>query len=903
MLKKITGSLSLKLILLLNAFLILPLIIILIFFNTKVTNSMSATIKKNLIAITDEKLDKLDEALNHLEDKAYSIAGQPYIKDFFEGLNSGKPLDQKKLRRIASLLETEFKKGDGLYENLLFNYNELPLVDGIGGKSARTRIKNERIIGGIMASPSTGRPVMINFIPVDAKAMLIMAIELNHITDRIIANHGDGFMKTIIVNDAGLVLASENKDRIMKYNFAESGDDPARFFQNIKTQGTGSDFLTLDGQKYVAAYVKDPTRPFYLISYTPISQFTRQINELSMWILALLLICIITGIFISNYASRRLIRQPIQNLTRATERMALGDCDVRVTVTSQDEIGTLAKSFNAMATNLRDGARAAAKIAAGDLEVRLPVRSENDLLNINLNHMIDNIKMLIADINILAEGGSNGDLSVRADESRHKGDFQKIIVGINRTLEAIIQPFDDGIKVLQKMALNDYTQQMEPEKYQGMLRRFAEEINSVRSRLLNLQCTFVKISKGDLSNLAVFLETGKSCENDQIIPAVIAVMQSINNLIDEMSRLSKAAVAGDLKARGDASRFEGGYQQIIAGMNQTLDAIVAPLNETATVLQEMSDGNLSVAVSGDFQGDYAVLAEAVNRTIGSFNEIFGEIQEAARQVADGAGQIAHSSQNLSQSATEQAATVEQINASLSKITDQTKQNALNAGQANELSQSAQTTAVSGNDQMKEMLTAMEEINNSSATISKIIKVIDEIAFQTNILALNAAVEAARAGQHGKGFAVVAEEVRNLAARSANAAKETTLMIENSIKKAESGTKSAHNTAEELNRIVSSVGKTAALVEEIALASNDQASGIAQINQGVDQVSQVTQTNNATAQESAAASEELAAQAEVLKNMVARFRLTDGTNKFQSPAQYRRAALSGTTAPENRKIQL
>jgi methyl-accepting chemotaxis protein len=209
---------------------------------------------------------------------------------------------------------------------------------------------------------------------------------------------------------------------------------------------------------------------------------------------------------------------------------------------------------------------------------------------------------------------------------------------------------------------------------------------------------------------------------------------------------------------------------------------------------------------------------------------------------------------------------------MNQISAQTKQNAENANQARELAHLAQENAAKGNGQMKEMLEAMKEINESSKNISNVIKVIDDIAFQTNILALNAAVEAARAGQHGKGFAVVAEEVRNLAARSANAAKETTELIEGSINKVEGGTEIANLTASALDSIVEGVAKAADIVAEIAKASNEQATAISQIDQGVDQISQVVQNNSATAEESAAASEELSGQAEILKDMVVRFRL-------------------------------
>lgn len=297
-----------------------------------------------------------------------------------------------------------------------------------------------------------------------------------------------------------------------------------------------------------------------------------------------------------------------------------------------------------------------------------------------------------------------------------------------------------------------------------------------------------------------------------------------------------------------------------------------PVKRLVEAANKLAEGDLDIEIAARSTDEIGVLSSAFKKMTDNLNDVMANIASAAEQVTAGSKQVSASSVALSQGATEQASSVEQLTASLEEISAQTTQNAGNANQANEIAETAKRNAIQGNEQMKEMLEAMDGINESSTSISKIIKVIDEIAFQTNILALNAAVEAARAGQHGKGFAVVAEEVRNLAARSANAAKETTAMIEGSIKKVEGGTKIANETAAALNQIVDGVAQVASFVHEITNASNEQAVGISQINQGIIQVSSVVQTNSATSEESAAASEELSSQAVLLSEQVSRFKL-------------------------------
>lgn len=368
------------------------------------------------------------------------------------------------------------------------------------------------------------------------------------------------------------------------------------------------------------------------------------------------------------------------------------------------------------------------------------------------------------------------------------------------------------------------------------------------------------------------------------LPDVLAAAevnnQAIHNLIDE----SHNAAEKDLETSRD-DYLSRTIIIISVGILGTLFAvgiglyvaslISKPLRNLVHAANKMTDGDLDVNIDIQSMDEVGMLSQAFKTMSENLNDVISNINSAAEQVSAGSKQVSDSSVELAQGATEQASSIEQLTASIEEISSQTNNNAQNAGLANEIAETAKHDAELGNEQMTKMLSSMEDINEASTNISKIIKVIDEIAFQTNILALNAAVEAARAGQHGKGFAVVAEEVRNLAARSADAAKETTDLIEGSIKKVEDGTKIASETAEALDKIVSGISKVAILVGNIANACNEQASGIGQVNLGIMQISQVVQANSATAEESAAASEELSSQSELLSGMVKSFKLKRG----------------------------
>ncbi len=324
-------------------------------------------------------------------------------------------------------------------------------------------------------------------------------------------------------------------------------------------------------------------------------------------------------------------------------------------------------------------------------------------------------------------------------------------------------------------------------------------------------------------------------------------------------------------------------QDEIGAMAKSLDALADNLqHETIAALQRLAKGDLTFTATPRDERD---AIRSALRTLGNdLNAMVGRIQAASEQIAGGSIQVSDSSQSLSQGATETASSLEQIAASMTQIAAQIHSSAANAGKATQLASAACKAANKGNEQVGEMIAAIRDIGASGQNTLRIIKVIDEIAFQTNLLALNAAVEAARAGVHGKGFAVVAEEVRNLAARSAKAAKETAELIEGTVSRTERGMQVADQTGAALQEIVRVVDQVGGLVTEIATAAGEQSEGVSQTSQALSQIDQVTQQNTANAEEIAATAEELSSQVVELRDMLARFTLRDRRGQAAAPLQ-------------------
>jgi methyl-accepting chemotaxis protein len=321
--------------------------------------------------------------------------------------------------------------------------------------------------------------------------------------------------------------------------------------------------------------------------------------------------------------------------------------------------------------------------------------------------------------------------------------------------------------------------------------------------------------------------------------------------------------------------------QVADALGNTVNSLQKYIGEISDILSEISNGNLTVKTEHEYYGDFVNIKEALDNITRSLNRTLSDINKSAELVAERSEQISGGAIAISQGATQQASSSQELSATISEISDQIKKTAENASIASSIAKQSTDEVEKGNSSIKEMLTAMENINTASTQISQIIKTIEDIAFQTNILALNAAVEAARAGAAGKGFAVVADEVRNLASKSAEAAKQTSVLINNTVSLVNRGAKTANSTADSFKKIMTSSQKSTDLIAEISKATNTQASAVAQVSLGIEQISNVVQTNSATSEENAAASRDLSMQAQVLRGLVSQFQLNDAETQDDS----------------------
>nr|WP_275092580.1 methyl-accepting chemotaxis protein [Stenotrophomonas maltophilia] len=503
------------------------------------------------------------------------------------------------------------------------------------------------------------------------------------------------------------------------------------------------------------------------------------------------------------------------------------------------------------AVKLADG------IANGRLDNSIDASGNDEVTQLlrSMQRMQAQLQSVMAAQGELARQHDAGSLSYRMDESAFPGDYGRMVHETNALVGSHVQVQNRLIEVMKHYARGDLSVDMDP----------------------------------------------LPGEKAAITQAMDETKTSLSAINSEIRRLATAAAAGDFSLRGDEDRFAYDFRDMVAGLNRLMQTTDENLVQVSTLLQAISRGDLTVRMQGDFHGVFARMRDDCNATVDQLKQIVGRIQSSASSINLAAGEIASGNTDLSRRTEQQAANLEETAASMEELTSTVKQNAEHARQANQLAIGAHGVASQGGDVVGQVVTTMSAIEASSKKIAEIISVIDGIAFQTNILALNAAVEAARAGEQGRGFAVVASEVRTLAQRSAAAAKEIKGLIEDSVGKVADGSVLVRQAGTTMGEIVASVQRVTDIMADISAASQEQSSGIEQVNQAVVQMDETTQQNAALVEEASAAARSMEEQANLLTEAVSVFRTGAAAAAVSVPRAL--AAVAASVTPVRRPAVL
>ncbi len=517
--------------------------------------------------------------------------------------------------------------------------------------------------------------------------------------------------------------------------------------------------------------------------------------------------------------------------------------------------------------------KAAKDLANGNLNTNLNIKS-NDEIEILANAFLtvrDTILKLTQSVVKLSEEYINGDIDSRIDESSFKGEYFALAKSINLIYKNFT---DDLITVLTSFAqFGDGNFEATLKQFPGKMSIANVKFNELRTNLKAVHTEVTKLINGAANGrlderIDLALYKG---DWQKLALGLNDLLEAIHIPVDEANAVLLQLAEGNFNVTVNKT-YAGSFQTMMNSFDKMISATSSYISEISEILGSMAEGDLNKGITRKYIGQYNQIKESINNILSIFNSTITEIKASAKNVLDGANQMSGTAVSMSEGSTSQANTVDALHLTIGEINKQTEDYSQKTKMADSLSQKSVTNAKKGNLEMKKMLESMDDIKKASKDISQIIKVIDDIAFQTNILALNAAVEAARAGQYGKGFSVVAEEVRTLAGKSQIAATETSALIENIILKIEDGSNIASLTAQSLETIISDVGAVSEIINYVTQATDNQSAKLSNLTSDISQISNIAKTNSALSQGTAAAAEELNSQSEILMDTVSKFKV-------------------------------